>query len=99
MQEEFDASETNGLPIQIIGLNAIGKSTNGSFVDERELPWLQDISDQSVWDTWGIQYRDILILDENNEPKAVFNLTEFNLSEESSYNAVRDQFLELSHSP
>ena len=94
MQDEFD-SLTEGLDIQIIGLNANGKTTKDSFTSERDLPWLQDTTEASVWKEWGIRYRDVLILDENNEPKVVFNLTETNLSDNQHYDTVKTAFQDL----
>jgi hypothetical protein len=98
MQNEFDA-ENAALPIQIIGLNESDKTTTDSFTSDRDLPWLQDTVDQSVWKEWNIQYRDVLILDATNEPVMVFNLTQYNLSDSENYETVKTAFEDLANAP
>ena len=49
--------------------------------DLGDLPVLQDTSDQRVWDSWKVTFRDVVILDEANECYAVFNLTGNSLEE------------------
>jgi hypothetical protein len=98
MQNEFDA-ENDALPIQIVGLNESDKTTTDSFTSDRDLPWLQDTVDQSVWKEWNIQYRDVLILDATNEPVMVFNLTQYNLSDSENYETVKTAFKDLANAP
>ena len=98
MQDEFDAMTELTRPIQIVGLNGIDKDTKDSFVAERDLPWLLDTAEDDVWSQWKIAYRDLLILDPENKPVAVFNLTQFNLSD-VHYDTVKDTFLDLADAP
>src|SRR5688572_30264332 len=44
------------------------------------LPWLQDTSMDDVWARWGVQYRDVVILDSSNRLAGVFNLTTYDLT-------------------
>ena len=94
MQNEFDAMSDLALGIKIIGLNEIGRSTNDSFVEGRDVPWLQDNSEQNVWERWGIRYRDLLLVDAENRAVAVFNLTATNLGTDD-YEVVKAEFLDL----
>jgi hypothetical protein len=85
MQTELDAA---GLPIEvrILGVNAIGlESGNPSITMNRTLPWLQDTAEQKAWETWGVAWRDVWLLDTKNVPVAVYNLTQHNLSDPAQY--------------
>ncbi len=75
------------LEIQILGLNewsqAIG---NDEAADGRLIPWLQDQDDNSngasdVLENWGLIYRDVAILDANNELVDTYNLTQYDLGD------------------
>jgi len=75
----------------LIGVNAEGyESSNEDVCDGRDLPWLQDTTDEDVWDTWDVTYRDVIILDGNNELYDVFNLTTYGLSDSDNYEALMD---------
>ncbi len=63
---------------------------NELMCDGRDLPWLQD--DAGVWDTWGVTYRDVWVLDANNELVGVFNLTGNTMGDPQNYAAVRALF-------
>lgn len=85
MQTEIEAA---GLPIevQILGVNAIGlEAGNATITMNRTLPWLQDTADQNVWATWGVEWRDVWILDSENVPVAVYNLSQHNLADPAKY--------------
>jgi hypothetical protein len=93
MQNELDAA---GLPtqVQILGLNAIGhESGNAAICMNRDLPWLQDVLDQSVWASWNVVWRDVWILDTENMPVAVYNLSEHSLADSANYAELK-QMLE-----
>lgn len=90
MQDEFDAA---GMNVTIVGLNAVGlEDGNGFITMGRDLPWLQDVPEEEVWATWGITYRDVVILDANNEVLAIYNLTQHNLGDASNYAELYDLF-------
>ena len=92
MQDELDAM---GLPTQIVihGINEVGHETGNPFITEnRDLPWLQDTVTEDVWTTWAITFRDVVILDENNVPIAVYNLTLNNLSDPLKYAELKALF-------
>ena len=83
MQNELDAA---GLNVDILGVNDVGlEDGNGFITMGRDLPWLQAVPEEDVWETWGIGYRDVVILDENNVVLAIYNLTEHNLGDATNY--------------
>lgn len=89
MQTEL-AGESHALEIQILGCNGVGlESGNPSICAGRDLPWLQDILSQDVWNTWSVGYRDVIILDETNEVIEVFNLTSHDLENSAEYEALK----------
>ena len=54
-----------------------------------DLPLLQDIPNQAVWEAWEVTFRDVVILDDMNECYAVFNLTANNLEEAENMQALK----------
>jgi len=66
----------------ILGVNEAGlESGNDDFTDGRDLPWLQETDAESVWSLWGVEYRDVVILDADGQFNAVYNLSENDLGE------------------
>ncbi len=60
------------------------------------LPWLQDTTQQKVWDRWGITYRDVMILDAFNRPIAPnYNLTVHDLGVATNYATLRKTLLSI----
>jgi hypothetical protein len=57
------------------------------------LPSLQDDATALVWSQWGVTYRDVYILDENNEVFSIYNLTTYGLSSSTNYQALYDLFI------
>lgn len=84
------------LPIQILGVNQAGyESGNATITAGRDLPWLQDVSTQDVWSAWAVVYRDVQILDQDNQLAGVYNLTEHDLSQADSYEALKNMLIEI----
>lgn len=54
-----------------------------------DLPIAQDTQAAHVWDDWGVAYRDVVILDAQNKPTAVYNLTVHDLSNPANYAELR----------
>jgi hypothetical protein len=89
LQQELDETHP-GLALQILGLNAIGaEASNAMAVAGNTLPWLQETAEQRVWEPWEVRYRDVVILDAENRPAAVFNLTDHNLAKPAEYDSLR----------
>lgn len=57
------------------------------------LPWLQDTSTDRVWASWGIAYRDVLILDAFNQPLGKDNLTSHDLGVKTHYDNLKKMLL------
>tara|TARA_B100000700_G_C14671959_1_gene681234 strand:- start:358 stop:588 length:231 start_codon:yes stop_codon:yes gene_type:complete len=57
--------------------------------DLGDLPLLQDVASTNVWESWGVRFRDVVILNEKNECFAIFNLTDNNLSDAKNYAALK----------
>lgn len=75
MQDEFNA-ENPDLQIQILGINQAGYSSGNSTISNgRDIPWLQDTVEENVWYTWEHAYRDVIIVDEDNQRVGVYNLS------------------------
>ena len=67
--------------VAIIGINEAGyESGNDAFTDGRDLPWLQDTTSVDMWNTWGVVYRDVFILDAEGTLLDVYNLSTHDLS-------------------
>jgi hypothetical protein len=96
LQDEIDA--LGGVPrldVSLLGINGIGdESGNASITSGRDIPWLQDVEAYQAWTTWGITYRDVVILDEDNVVVDVYNLTAHSLADTNNYNALRGMLLE-----
>lgn len=79
----------------ILGVNDIGfESGNEDITDGRDLPWLQATTDEDVWQDWGVTYRDVWVLDAENVPVGVFNVTGNSLADAANYDALKQLFLD-----
>lgn len=89
MQTELDATTTQ-LPVQILGINAIGEeSGNPDIIANRTLPWLQDTPDQDAWSAWQATWRDVVIADPKNDRVKVYNLTPNDLAKPENYATLK----------
>lgn len=57
---------------------------------DRVVPILQDTVAVGAWGLWSPVYRDVVILDGNNEALGVFNLSDRNLALRPEYDALLD---------
>jgi len=60
------------------------------MADGRDIALLQDTPDQDAWGTWGVTYRDVIVLDHDSAIIGVVNLTEFDLSQASTETTLRE---------
>jgi hypothetical protein len=99
MQDDL-AANFPSLDIQIIGINERGHEVgNAGFTAGRDLPWLQDVDGDSngssdTWFNWAITFRDVILVDENNEQVGVYNLTNNDLANAANYNTLRQMFVD-----
>jgi hypothetical protein len=85
MQHELDLL---ALPVQvsILGVNEAGhEAGNPAVTRGRSLPWLQDTDDQDVWGRWGVTWRDVWIVDTENELLQVYHLTRNDLGDPATF--------------
>lgn len=94
MQREIDAAPP-ATAVRIVGINETGQESGNATISEGHLlPWLQDTAAAGVWALWAVNYRDVIILDEENRRLAVFNLTEHNLAIPARYDSLKAMLLD-----
>ena len=99
MQKELDGTTTK-LSIRIAGVNGTGlEASNASFVEGRKLPWLQDTATENVWSSWGVEYRDVVILDAANHRVGVYNLTIHDLGNATNYAELKSLLIGAANAP
>ncbi|MEM7317022.1 MAG: dockerin type I domain-containing protein [Planctomycetota bacterium] len=105
MQREFDLHYPS-LGIEILGVNEDGyDSANANITAGRDIPWLQDVDADSngvsdVWyDSWGITYRDVWVLDTDNEVVLKYNLTSNSLGDAANYDTLKSAFVDAAVTP
>jgi len=106
MQDEL-TSEYPDKSIQIVGVNEFGhESGNSLMASEGDAPILQDLDDDGnslsdVWrDNWDVTYRDVKIVNQQNELVGTLNLTPpggFNLAEPANYAALKRVLVDVAH--
>lgn len=76
--------------MQILGVNEAGfENGNDTITDGRNLPWLQDVPTTNVWDSWSVGYRDVIIVDADNNVTTVYNLSDNDLANGDNYAALK----------
>ena len=94
LQEDLDANYPD-LGVEIVGINLAGRdSGNTSITAGVDLPWLQDEDSDAdgnsdVWNDWGAQLRDVMIVDDQNRLVETINLTLNDLAETSNYDSLK----------
>tara|TARA_B100001750_G_C15093581_1_gene391855 strand:+ start:400 stop:606 length:207 start_codon:yes stop_codon:yes gene_type:complete len=64
------------------------------MIEDRVLPWVQDKIESDVWNNWDISLRDFVILDANGDFFYIVNLTDFDPSNESNYNNLKQLLID-----
>ena len=101
MQAEID-TEFPELPITILGCNEFGEeSENDIATQDVDLPWLQDIDDDTdgesdAWLEWNTTLRDYVIVDRNNVELFRLSLTTNSLSIPANYERVKQMMVQAS---
>ncbi len=89
LQNELDVSHPGAF--ELLAVNEVGHESGLPTMSALgDLPILQDTVAVDAWDSWAVTYRDVVLLDEDNQFVGVFNLTVNNLNEPTNYNALRD---------
>jgi hypothetical protein len=91
MQGEL-AAEGLPLEVHILGVNGAGlESGNAAICNGRDIPWLQDTAAAAVWTTWAVTYRDVIVLNKDNEVGDVYNLTTHDLGNAANYDELKSR--------
>lgn len=56
---------------------------------------MQDNGSDLIWETWDGEWRDVMILNKDNQIVGQFNLTENDLSEQDNYDELKALLLEV----
>jgi hypothetical protein len=95
LQKEFDADYPQA-GVFILGINEAGEeSENEAMCEKRDIPWLQDTEEANWWGSWGITWRDVVILDRDGNEADIVNLLEHNLSSTDEYAALKALLLDV----
>lgn len=76
------------------------EGTVDDVLSTRDVPWLQDVDVEpnllsDVWEeSWQVTYRDVIVLDGENEWFGVFNLTGNSLSDPTHYDTLRQMLID-----
>jgi hypothetical protein len=77
--------------VALLAVNGAGyESGTPTMAALGDLPILQDTLTDDVWTLWGVTYRDVVLVDENNVEVGVFNLTAQDLNDPAYYQALSD---------
>ncbi|MEZ4649416.1 MAG: hypothetical protein R3E97_11675 [Candidatus Eisenbacteria bacterium] len=83
-------------------MNEIGQDPTGAneaASDGRDIPWLQEQETSPVWDVWHVTYRDVVILDEDNERIEAYNLSTHDLHVQENYDTLKAKILQAAGLP
>lgn len=95
MQDDLDLLDL-AVPIMILGVNQVEQERDNALTCQgKDIPWLQETWEELVWGPWHVQWRDVVILDQDNRQAAVFNLTTCDLSVPANYDALKTLLLEV----
>lgn len=92
MQAELEGSHPG--QVRLHAINAAGYGGMADMAALGDIPLLQDDATANAWTAWGANYRDVVILDEDNEVVGVFNLTTYDLQQQAHYDTLRDLLID-----
>jgi hypothetical protein len=91
------------LEVRIVAVN-MASDANVPLPAGYSLPMAQDLPEIGMWATWGIQWRDLILVNENNEavgipdiPRNTLNLSFFDLQVPQNYQALKEILLVLAN--
>ena len=89
------AKEHPELSVAILAIDEVGHEDGMPDVAKTaDLPCLQDTAKDDVWGSWGAEWRDVYVLNAENEVTAVYNLTLFSLSDPENYATLEALFVD-----
>lgn len=99
LQEDFDRNLPSS-NVKILAINEAGEeSQNATAAALNDLPLLQDVDSNNnnvsqVWAEWDVVWRDVRIVDSNQELTEVLNLTTNDLNVSTNYDRLRGMILD-----
>lgn len=93
MQDEL-AAERPDLAISILNVNAIDVGGLDDLNAVTDLPVLQDDEAALVWDHWVAAWRDVFIVNGDNEVAGKMNLTTYSLAEPENYELLKQALID-----
>ena len=99
MQTELRQNRPD-LAIELLGINEVGYGGD-SITNLADLPWMKDdyvvtgTTSQTVQSAWGANFRDVVIVGEQNEYVTSFNLTTYDLRTQANYDALMDLLVDV----
>ena len=95
MQAQLENNHPN-LDIEIFAINMAGTGAGASSLSSNiNLPMVQDSNTLGIWNDWDAGWRDVFILNENNELVMIYNLTQNNLGNTNNYNTLMSHFIDI----
>ena len=93
MQDELN-NEYPNLDINLLGVNQDGFSSGNSTISTAgDIPLIQDNATDLIWSTWGVSFRDVVILNGENQIVASFNLTTYSLGDSTNYDTLKTMLI------
>jgi hypothetical protein len=100
MQQELQATYPL-LRISLLGINEPNQEGgNAGTTNGRDIPWIQDVDVNSngradaAMDLWQMAFRDVVILDGQNQKVGVYNLNQHDLANSSDYNTLKQMLID-----
>jgi len=85
------AAEHPGLAIQILTVNMVASEAGlEDLAAGGDLPVLQDTVEVNATEAWGAAWRDVFVLDAQNRPVEVYNLTAHDLHDPANFAHLQD---------
>jgi hypothetical protein len=86
LQDELTA---DAVDVTILGVNQVGNEAgNEEMMSGRDLPWLAETAELDVWSAWRVTYRDVIVLDGQNQVLDIYNLTKHDLADPANTMAL-----------
>jgi len=77
--------------VSLFGVNDVGHERGNPDVTEgRDLPWLQNTAEVDAWNAWGVEYRDVVVIEPDGTVVGVLNLSDADLADDANVEALRE---------
>ena len=81
--------------MRLLAINGVGfEDSVAGMAELGDLPLLQDTSAVNAWGAWAAVYRDVIIVDAENQRVTAYNLTTHDLAEPGNRAALKRLLLE-----